>query len=309
MDIYISGSMAYDRIMDFPGRFSDHIMPDKIHMLNVSFTVNGMVERPGGTAGNIAYVLSLLGEKSTILATIGHDCQRYFLRLAEHGISNEKIRIIEEEFTSCAYITTDQSDNQITGFNPGAMKYPSRHDLSGLDPENSIGVVAAGNMDDMIAYRNAYADRGIDFIFDPAQSLPIWESEALGHALTGAKILISNDYELELIMKHTGLKKGQLLERVGAVITTKGIEGSVVCTRDGEVSVPSVNKETPPVDPTGAGDAYRGGLVKGLVQGKDLVESARLGTVCSSFAIECQGTQEYTFTQDEFDARYRSHFG
>ena len=309
MEIYISGSIAYDRIMDFPGRFSDHIMPDKIHMLNVSFTVTGMIERLGGTAGNIAHALALLGETPTILATIGHDCQRYFLWLADHGISHEGIRIIEEEFTSCAYITTDRGDNQITGFNPGAMKHPSRYDLSNLAHGSCIGVVAAGNMEDMIAYRDAYAAGGIDFIFDPAQSLPMWERKELARAIEGARVLISNDYELELIMSQTGLSKQQLMQRTGTIITTKGAEGSVVTTRDGDVIVPAADTGEAPVDPTGAGDAYRGGLVKGLVQGKDLVESAKMGTVCASFAIACQGTQEYTFTIDQFNARLRDCFG
>ena len=309
MEIYISGSMAYDRIMDFPGRFSDHIMPDKIHVLNISFTVTGMIEREGGTAGNIAYALALLGEKPTILATIGHDCQRYFIWLAKHGISHEGIRIIEEEFTSSAYITTDQADNQITGFNPGAMKYPSRYDLSRADSKESIGVIAAGNTEDMIAYRDGFVERGIDFIFDPGQSLPIWDPSALARSIEGAKVLISNDYELALIMNRTGLDKQQLIDRTGAMITTKGAEGSIVTTRDWEATVPAVDTGEAPVDPTGAGDAYRGGLVKGLILGKELVECARMGTVCASFAIESQGTQEYAFTMDEFDARYRKHFG
>ena len=306
--IFVSGSLAYDRIMDFPGRFADHIMPDKIHILNVSFTVNSVIERPGGTAGNIAYALTLLGERPTIMATVGHDHHRYFKWLDIHGISNDGIRIIEEEFTASAYITTDQADNQITAFNPGAMKHASEYDLGDVGADDGLAVIAAGNLDDMVAYRDLYLARGIDFVFDPAQSLPMWDGAALARCLQGARVLISNDYELEMIMKSTGLDKAQLLERTQALITTKGEEGSVIATRDGEVTVHSVRLSAPPVDPTGAGDAYRGGLVRGMVAGKDLVECARFGSVCASFAVEVQGTQSYTFTEEEFATRYRDTY-
>ena len=165
-------------------------------------------------------------------------------------------------------------------------------------------VIAAGNVDDMTAYRDAAHSRGIDFIFDPSQSLPIWPTDELARCLEGARVLIANDYELEMIMNRTGLSKSQLLDRTGAVITTKGEQGSDVATRDGEVHVPAVALAEPPVDPTGAGDAYRGGLVKGLVSGDDLVESARLSAVCASFAVQSQGTQTYTFDEKQLQARY-----
>ena len=307
--IFVAGSIAYDRIMDFPGRFADHIMPDKIHMLNVSFTVNSMVERPGGTAGNIAYALVLMGERPTITATIGHDYERYFRWMDEHGVTHDSIRVIEEEFTACAYITTDQDDNQITGFSPGAMKYTSDYDLGHATGSDTMGIIAAGNVDDMIAYRDSFASRGIDYIFDPSQSLPIWDTGKLARCIEGSRVLISNDYELEMIMSRTGLGKQDILGRVGALITTKGEEGSVVMTGEGEAAVPAFALEKPPVDPTGAGDAYRGGLIKGLVSGRGLVEGARLGTVCASFAVEVKGTQTYGFTEGEFQERYRRTFG
>jgi adenosine kinase len=283
-------------------------MPDKIHILNVSFTVNSVIERPGGTAGNIAYALRLLGERPTIMATVGHDHHRYFKWLEIHDISKEGVRIIEEEFTASAYITTDQADNQITAFNPGAMKHASEYDLSDVGADGGLAIIAAGNLDDMVAYRDLYRAKGIDFVFDPAQSLPMWETAALARCLDGARVLISNDYELEMIMKSTGLDKGQLLERTGAIITTKGEAGSVVVTREGETTVPPYKLSAPPVDPTGAGDAYRGGLVRGMVAGKDLVECARFGSICASFAVEVQGTQSYTFTNEEFTARYRATY-
>ena len=164
MNIYISGSMAYDRIMDFPGKLSDHILPDKIHILNVCFTVNGMVEKFGGTAGNIAYSLSLLNERAVIIATIGKDYQIYFDWLKRNNISEEGIKIINEEFTAGAYIITDKTDNQITGFNPGAMKYPSEYKFENADPGTSIGVIGPGNLQDMIKYARICKDKGINYI-------------------------------------------------------------------------------------------------------------------------------------------------
>ena len=167
MDIIVSGSLAYDRIMDFPGHFSDHILPDKIHVLNVCFQVNGMKEKFGGTAGNIAYALALMGEKPRISATIGRDYHRYFDWLAKNRISTDRVRIIEDEFTASAYITTDQADNQITGFHPGAMKYSSCLDFDKLNPKETILIISPGNLEDMISYPRACKARGIDDIFDP----------------------------------------------------------------------------------------------------------------------------------------------
>ena len=306
--VYVVGSIAYDRIMDFPGRFADHIMPDKIHMLNISFTVNGMVEHTGGTAGNIAYALAKLGERPVILASIGHDHQRYFQRLTDHGISHESITVIEDEFTASAYITTDQNDNQITGFNPGAMKHQCRIEIERGGGEG-IGIAGASNLDDMKRGRRAFLDGGMRYIFDPGQSLPMWSDDDLAAMIDGATLLIANDYEIELVMSRTGLGKPQLLERCGAVITTRGEKGSTVTTRGGDADVPAVKLDGPPVDPTGAGDAYRGGLIKGMLAGRDLVESAKLGTVIASFAVEVQGTQSYDFAQSQFDERYQRTFG
>ena len=190
MNVIVSGSLAYDRIMDFPGHFSEHILPEKIHVLNVSFTVNGMTEKFGGTAGNIAYALAMLGEKPLILATIGRDYQRYFEHLAKNDIISEGIRIIEDEFTAGAYITTDQADNQITGFNPGAMKYSSSFDFNNVDPKDSIAIIAAGNLEDMMNYSSTCKAKGIDYIFDPGQSLPMWNGQDLIQCIEGSKIMV-----------------------------------------------------------------------------------------------------------------------
>ncbi len=300
--------MAYDRIMDFPGKFSDHILPDKIHILNVCFNVNGMVEKFGGTAGNIAYSLSLLNEKPFILATIGKDYQNYFDWLKKNNIHTDGIKIINEEFTAGAYITTDRSDNQITGFNPGSMKYPSGYKLENADPKNSISFIAPGNLQDMIEYAQICKDKGINYICDPGQSLTKWEGKTLIDWLDGSMLLISNDYELEMIMKITGTNKKRLKGLTKTIITTIGEKGSVISTPDFDVNIPAV-KVHDVVDPTGAGDAYRAGLLKGIVIGRDIETAAKIGTVVAAYAIEKYGTQEHRLTYEEFVERYRSNFG
>jgi adenosine kinase len=308
MTIIVSGSLAYDRIMDFPGHFSDHILPEKIHVLNVCFQVNGMKERFGGTAGNIAYALTLMGEKPWISATIGRDYHRYFDWMAQNGISTEKIKIIEDEFTASAYITTDKSDNQITGFHPGAMKHSSSLDFDRLDSKGTLMIVSPGNLEDMINYPRLCKQKGIDYIFDPGQSLPMLDAKDLVQAIEGCRILISNDYELDLMMSKTGLNREALLRRARAIIVTLGESGSQVITPAGEIRIPAV-KPNRVEDPTGAGDAYRGGLISGLVRGREIEESARMGSVCASFAVECYGTQEYRFTLEEFNERLQGRVG
>jgi len=304
MNIIASGSLAYDRIMDFPGYFSTHILPEKIHVLNVAFTVNSLTEKFGGTAGNIAYALSLLGENPIILATIGRDYHGYFEWLTKNNITCENITIIEEELTACAYITTDKADNQITGFNPGAMKYPAPFSFDAINPKDSIAIIAPGNLEDMKNYSDECKTRGIKYIFDPGQSLPSWDGQNLVQCIEGSEILISNDYELDLIINCTGLDKDFLLQRTNYIITTLGELGSSISTSDNETSIPAV-KPREVVDPTGAGDAYRAGLIKGIIQGKEIEQCAIMGSVSASFAVECLGTQDYSFTLGQYEERLK----
>ena len=308
MRILISGSLAFDRIMDFPGKFSDHILPEKIHILNVSFVVNGVKEQFGGTAGNIAYSLALLGEKPLILATAGTDFGSYEKRLKDLGLPVDGIRHVPDEFTAGAYITTDQADNQITGFNPGAMKYPSLFSMEGVDPADTIGITAPGNVEDMVGYARSYRERSIRYIFDPGQQLPVLSGENQIEAITGSWMLISNDYELEMMMRTTGLDKDELLQRTQVIVTTLGDRGAVVSTSTDQTHVPAA-RAARVADPTGAGDAFRSGLIKGFTMGKNLEESARMGAVCASFGVECRGTQCHQFTQEEFWARYEANYG
>ncbi len=302
MQIYVSGSLAYDRIMNFDGRFSDHILPDKIHVLNVCFNVNGLQEKLGGTAGNIAYGLAQLGESPTVLACLGRDGGRYLEWMRQQGIGVECVRQVEEEFTAGAYITTDQSDNQITGFNPGAMKFSCCFEPEGMDPRNSLAIVAPGNLEDLTQLPVAFRQRGVPFIFDPGQSLNILSGEQLVESITGALALISNDYELELITRKTGLDLAGLLKLAQAVITTKGDQGSILHQPGGQVFIPIV-PASEVKDPTGAGDAYRSGLLKGLAQGLPLAEACLWGAALSSYAVAIYGTQEYRVDPADFQSR------
>jgi adenosine kinase len=305
-NIFISGSLAYDRIMNFPESFSDHILPDKIHSLNVCFQVDGVTENYGGTAGNIAYALKLMGKNSTITATIGSDHHKYFEWLDKHSISKEGIKVIPEELTAGAYITTDKSNNQITGFNPGAMKYSSNLDFDALDPEETLLLVSPGNLLDMIGYPKLCKEKGIAYIFDPGQALPVLQAQDLLDVISGCRLLIVNDYEFNLIMDKTGLTKDALLALPETTIVTLGEAGSELHGPSGKVAIPSF-KAARVVDPTGAGDAYRGGLLSGLLDGCELEASAMVGSVCASFAVECNGTQVYSFTQEEFAGRMRAN--
>jgi adenosine kinase len=308
MRIFVSGSLAYDRIMDFPGRFVDHILPEKIHILNVCFMVNGLTERFGGTAGNIAYNLALLGEKAVIVATAGRDFAPYREWLVQLGLPLTGIKEIPAEFTAGAYITTDLADNQITGFNPGAMKFPSDHQFDGLEPAAALAIVAPGNLEDMLTYTRFYKDRGVRYIFDPGQSIPAWGGAELQEMATGALALIVNDYELEMFRQKTGLDASGILNLTPHLIITRGEQGSLLQTAGGLDTIPAVPVRQV-LDPTGAGDAYRAGLLKGLVLGLDWPEAARLGAVLASFSVEQQGTQEHRLGISEFWERFAEHFG
>jgi len=308
MNIFVSGSIAYDRIMDFPGSFADYILPDKIHVLNVCFNVNGLQEKFGGTAGNIAYSLGLLGEAPVIIATIGKDYANYFAWLKKNNLSTKGIQIVPDEFTAGAYITTDKSDNQITGFNPGAMRQSTSYDLSAADPKDSVVLIAPGNLQDMIGYASICRVKGIPYICDPGQSLTLWTGEQMTEWIKGSMMLITNDYELEVIMKMTGMKKNDILGLTRMVITTLGDKGALISAEGQEISVPAA-KVADVMDPTGAGDAFRAGMLKGLALNMGIEKAAKTGAVAAAYAVEKYGTQEHTYTFDEFSYRYKQNFG
>lgn len=306
MNIYISGSLAYDRIMNFPDRFANHILPEKIHILNVCFLVQDLEEKFGGTAGNIAYSLALLQEKPTILATAGSDFDRYANWLKKHDISTQGIETRPDIPTASAYITTDHDDNQITAFNPGAMNY-STYQSNKEFAADSIAIVSPGNLEDMQNYPLKYKEMGIPYIFDPGQNIPAFSGDQLLEMITGSRMLIANDYELNLITEATNCSKEELLQRTKTIVTTLGEHGAKIEEQGRDIEVPAVKGITP-ADPTGAGDAFRSGLIKGLCMGKDLEEAAKLGAICASFSIEHKGTQDHSFNMEQFWQRYKENF-
>lgn len=308
MSIYVSGSLAYDRIMDFPGHFADHILPEKIHVLNVCFNINGLVEKFGGTAGNIAYTLALLGEKPYIVATCGEDFARYENWLAQNNLSPRWIKRIPGVFTAGAYITTDLDDNQITAFNPGAMFHEA--DLPPLNGEekDTMVFIGPGNKTDMKSLAQKAREKNLPFIFDPGQSLNIWDGKELKEAVAEALCFISNDYELSLFLQMTGWNVKSLYERVQVVITTRGPEGVILGARGERTFIPAVPVKNV-LDPTGAGDAFRSGLLKGWSMGLEWDVCCQMGVAAASFSVEAYGTQEHTMTWDSFCQRYEANFG
>ncbi len=321
-NILVSGSLVYDRIMDFPGHFRDHIMPDKIHILNVSFVVNGLKESFGGTAGNIAYNLSLLGEPSSILACVGGDFDPYKKWLVKNKIDVSQIKTIKNQNTSSCYITTDKDDNQITAFNPGALVcergvtlllFPtSRAEKSPQPPfskggNNELAIISPGNNKDMENYAALYKKKGVKYIFDPGQQITALSAGALKRSINGAEVLIGNDYEISLIMKKIGWTMSDIIGKVEILIITKGGDGSEIYNKKEKLKIKAV-KLKKVVDPTGAGDAYRAGLIKGMIDELSLEEIGRLASVVASFAVEKQGTQEHWFSWGDVERRCKKNF-
>ncbi len=313
MNILVSGSLAYDRIMDFPGKFSDHILPDKVHVLNVCFMINELKENFGGTAGNIAYALSLLGENPSILATAGRDFESYREWFNKNNIATDSIKIIEEELTAGAYITTDQSDNQITAFNPGAMKFNASYSFESVAHDNTVAIVSPGNLDDMFNFSKIYKEKEIDYIFDPGQSLPAWNEDKLIEIMDGSKIFICNDYELQLTQEKTSMTIDDILERTEVLVQTKSEHGSVIIMREHgqikNIDIPAAEVDSVK-DPTGAGDAYRAGLIKGFfLSDGDIVHAARMGAVTAAYCVEVYGPQNFHFTPKSYNKRFEKTFG
>jgi adenosine kinase len=305
MEIFISGSLAYDRIMDFPGHFADHILPDKIHILNVCFNLNGLVEKFGGTAGNIAYNLAMLGERPFIVATSGEDFSRYENWLHTHNLPTAYIKPIKGVFTAGAYITTDLDDNQITAFNPGAMAFEA--DLPRLNG-SSIVFIGPGNKKEMMKFAQAARAASVPFFFDPGQSLNTWNGDELREAVAGALCFISNDYELEQFLRITKWKMNDLYSRAKVVITTRGQEGAVVDIGGDRLLIPPVPVSNV-LDPTGAGDAFRAGVLKALQMDFPWDVACQMGATVASFSLEHYGTQEHRFDWEKFCERYSKAYG
>ena len=307
MNALICGSVAYDTIMVFQDRFKNHILPDQIHILNVSFLVPEMRREFGGCAGNIAYSLHLLGGSPQMMATVGQDFAPYAARLDSLGIPRTHLREVPGAFTAQAFITTDLDDNQITAFHPGAMM--QSHDNHVADAKNvRVGIVAPDGRDGMVQHAREFHEAGVPFIFDPGQGLPMFDGDDLRRFIDMATYVTVNDYEARLVEERTGESIEVLARKVKAFIVTRGAEGSTVWTGGVRHEIPSVEPEAV-VDPTGCGDAYRAGLLYGIVNGIDWQLTGRLASLIGALKIAKRGAQNHHFTRAEIETRFKDEFG
>ncbi len=307
MSALICGSIAYDTIMVFPDQFKNHILPDKVHMLNVAFLVPELRRETGGCAGNIGYNLKLLGGEPKIMATVGHDFAPYAEWMKQCDLDMQHVRVIDDTYTAQAFITTDQDDNQITAFHPGAMNFSHENKVGDADG-CSIGLVSPDGRDGMIQHAEQFAAAGIPFIFDPGQGMPMFDGDDLMRFAEQAQWLAFNDYEAKLMQERTGKGPQQLAELVAAVIVTKGGDGSSIYTRDKVYEIPAAQAASLE-DPTGCGDAYRAGLLYGLMNDMDWEVTGRIAALMGAIKIEHAGTQNHSFTRDKFAQRFKESFG
>ncbi len=304
--ILVSGSLAYDRIMDFGGLFAEHFLPDMLHNINVSFQVESLSTQFGGTAGNIGYNLALLGEKPEIISSVGSDFESYRSHLLLSGIDPTSIRVFDDKQTASAYILTDKADNQIAAFyyGAGALGYDTLIETEG----RALAIVAPGCVLDMQTLPAFYKTRGVRYLYDPAQQIPVLSAEALRDGINGAHLLFGSDYEYQLMKQKTGWSDEEVLKHVPTIVVTYGAKGSAILTAQGAVEVQACTVDAV-VDPTGAGDAYRAGFIKGMLLGLPVASCARLGSVAAAYVVENYGTQTHRFTLDDVQKRYKKAYG
>ena len=300
--------MAYDTILVFPDHFKAHLLPDKLHTLNVSFLVPDMRREFGGCAANIAYGLQLLGDRGIAMATAGGDFAPYRERMTSQGLIVEHIKVVEGTFTAQAFITTDLDDNQITAFHPGAMQFAHLNKVADAGDGVALGIVAPDGRQAMIEHAAQFEAASIPFIFDPGQGMPMFGAEDLKTFIRQARWVAVNDYEWGMLQQKTGLSVEEVAAQVEALIVTQGAKGSMIYTEGRTLTIPSA-KPKAVVDPTGCGDAYRAGLIHGLLRGLDWETIGRTASLMGAIKIESRGPQNHRFTQTDFDRRFRDNFG
>jgi len=312
MSIVVTGSVAFDYIMSFPGHFTDHILPDKLDSISLSFLVDSMRKVYGGCAPNIAYSLALLGERSRLMATAGRDAIEYRAWLEDNGVDTSLLCICDDCFTASFFVTTDEDQNQIASFYTGAMARACELSLYGIaDAEGGrpdIVIISPNDPAAMRKYARECRELGIDYIYDPSQQVARVGGEELEQGLTGARVLILNDYEYGILQKKTGLSEKQILERAATIVVTLGQDGSRIVTRDQVFEIPVAQPDAV-LEPTGVGDAYRAGLIKGLVHGYPWPVTGRIGALAAAYVIEHPGPQPKPYTLEAFVGRYRANFG
>ncbi|HBX70738.1 MAG TPA: carbohydrate kinase family protein [Chloroflexi bacterium] len=307
MNIILTGSVAYDYLMTFPGLFKEYILRDKLEHISLSFLVDNMVKRRGGIAPNIAHTLALLGEKPRIMATVGEDFAEYRTKLEEIGVDTSLMKVIPGVFTASFFCNTDQSNAQIASFYPGAMGYAGQLSFCELDDKPDWVVISPNSPDAMVKYPQECQKLGIPYLYDPSQQIPRMTGEALRSGVEGASALMVNDYEFELILKQTGMGLSEILEGCRFTVVTRGEAGATVYVDGDEIQIPIV----PPItiaDPTGVGDAFRGGFISGFAHGFDWEICGKMGALAATYCLEHDGPQEHFYTPQEFILRYREHF-
>jgi adenosine kinase len=308
MSIVVSGSVALDHIMVFPDRFKNHILPDKLHILNVSFNIETLKTHFGGVAGNIAYNLRLLGEDPYVLATVGSDFGDYSRWMEEHGIHQRGILLFEDVRTAQGFVTTDLDDNQIWAFYEGAMARAHESRVEDLGETPELAIVGPNGKQAMIDHARELKRRGVPTFVDPSHGLPLLDEAELSELVAGSAGYVVNDYELSLTLEQLGCSEDELAARTGALIVTRGEKGSTIRTGDDIHEIPPVRADVV-VDPTGCGDAYRAGLLHGRARGLDWEVSGRIGSLMGAWQVQIEGTQNLKLGRDELRARYRSEFG
>jgi adenosine kinase len=313
MSTLICGSIAYDTIMVFRDRFQNHILPDKLHILNVAFLVPDMRREFGGCAGNIAYSLRMIGGDPLIMATVGEDYAPYAERLEKLALSQHHVRKVAGTFTAQAFITTDIDDNQITAFHPGAMNHSHENRVrdavtGAIKGRVQLGIIAPDGREGMLQHAREFHEAGVPFIFDPGQGLPMFNGEELFEFVRMADYVTVNDYEAQMLQERTGKSIEALAKLAKAFVVTLGARGSIVYTERGQLEIPGVKAEAI-VDPTGCGDAFRAGLLYGLASDMDWATTGRLASLMGALKIAHRGGQNHSYTRDEIGERYYSSFG
>lgn len=310
MKLIVTGSIAYDYLMSFPGKFTEHLLPEHMQRVSLSFLVDTMDKRRGGCAPNIAYTLALLGERPHLMATAGQDFGEYGAWLQAAGVDTSLVHVVPTKFTASFFCSTDEANNQIASFYTGAMADAgtlSFRTVEGLGRDGLV-IISPNDPEAMVQYADECTAMGVPYIWDPGQQCARMDGAALKDGIVGAHLVICNDYEFELIRQKTGMSEADVLGVAATLIITRGEHGCTVMTKDERLDVAAV----PPdriVDPTGVGDAFRGGLMKGLASGRSLKASAQMGSVAATWALEHLGGQSHAYTWAEFQQRYEAHFG
>ena len=309
MAIIVSGSLVYDHIMNFPDSFKNHIMPEQIHILNVCFMVDKVEKSWGGTAGNIAYTIKMLGGDPLLVSAVGKDGGDYLKHFKKNEIGTEYIKMDEKQLTASAFITTDADDNQITAFFNGPLGLAQEVELAAVKKDVKLALISPTHKDTMIKHMLDCKERGFKTVFDPGQQITAFSDVELKKMISAAYFVVGNDYEIKLLQERTGWDASEILKNTKVLITTLGERGSVVSTSEGEIVEAGSCAPNSFDDPTGAGDSYRAGFFVGYEMGRDWKTCAQMGGVAASYAIETFGTQEFNFSKEEFCARYEKAFG